>query len=168
MSDLGLDMNALTSFSGLGLPGTFENENGGQACYEPLELTPVRSNPEDRNQDLLDDYETARQTIHFQNQMMMDAAKIYLEIAKNSESPKFLQAFGTLMQQMNANSREFLNLHKDMKKILEDDKKKDKNQPVQQSPVNIQNATVFMGSPSDLMDEIDDQEQGLIIEGELA
>ena len=51
-----------------------------------------------------------------------------------------------------------------MKKITEQagEKKKD-NTPA--APVNIQNATVFMGSPSDLMDEIEDEE-ARVIEGE--
>lgn len=165
MSDLGLDMKSLTSFAGLGLPGTFE-DSSDTVNYEPLELVPVESNPEDHNRDLIKDYETARQNIHYQNQMLMNVAEIFLEIAKNSESPKFLQAFTGLMTQMNNTNKELLNIHKDMKKITEaNSTKKQENQPTT-APVNIQNATVFMGSPSDLMDEIEDNE-AKIIEGEV-
>lgn len=164
MSDLGLDMKQLMNFESLGLPGSFDAEED-RVSYDPLVLTPVESHPEDRNIDLQRDYNEARQNIHFQNQMMMDAAKIYLELAKNSESPRFLQAFNGLMQQMSNNNKELLNIHKDMKKITEEAgaKKKDNNAPA--APVNIQNATVFMGSPSDLMDEIEDEE-ARVIEGE--
>lgn len=162
MSDLGLDMNALKSFDSLGLPGSFDAEEE-RVSYDPLVLTPVESHPEDRSLDLQRDYDEARRAIHYQNQMMMDAAKIYLELAKNSESPRFLQAFNGLMQQMSNNNKDLLNIHKDMKKITETPQAKKQETPT--APVNIQNANVFMGSPSDLMDEIEDEE-ARVIEGE--
>lgn len=167
MSDLGLDMNKLTNFSDLGLPGTFGDMNE-VVNHEPLKLVPVKSNPEDRTQDLISDYETVRQNIHYQNQMLMNVAEIFLEIAKNSESPNFLQAFSGLMNQMNNTNKELLNIHKDMKKICEDSSSKKKKEESQNSsPINIQQATVFMGSTSDLMDEIEFQNESKIIEGEV-
>lgn len=158
MSDIGLDMNQLLSFDGL--PGTFENDI---VAHEPLQLIPVDSNPENRAADLVTDYAQARRTIHYQNQMLMDAAKIYLELAKNTESPKMLQAFTGLMQQMNTATREFMNLHKEMKAITE--QKTETNQPKQAAPV-IQANNVFVGSASDLLDDVEDEENGYTIEGE--
>lgn len=159
MSDIGLDMNQLLSLDGF--PGTFESDI---VAHEPLELVPVESNPENRAFDLVADYEQARRTIHYQNQMLMDAAKIYLELAKNTESPKMLQAFTGLMQQMNTSTREFMNLHKEMKAITEQ-KTETNNKPAQPAAV-IQANNVFVGSASDLLDEVEDEENGYTIEGE--
>ena len=156
-----LDMNKLFNLDGL--PGTFEGET---ITYEPLQLVEVESHPDDRKQDLMDDYALARQTNHFQNQMMMDAAKIALELAKNSDSPRHLQAFTALMQQINTSNKEMLALHKEMKKIT--DEKVAPTTPAAQPQMNIENATVFVGSPSDLMDQLEDEEEGLLIEGETA
>lgn len=122
--------------------------------YAPLELVEVKSNPNDRKPDLEDDYSVVRKNMHFQQQMLMDAAKIFLETAKNADSPRHMEVFATLMGQMTTTNKEILKLHKEMKDIT-DEKVDTKGQGGQQT-TNIENATIFMGSPTDLMDEIGD------------
>lgn len=132
------------------LPGITGEE---VVVYEPLQLVEVESNPSNRKPDLENDYTVVRRNMHYQSQMLMDAAKIFLETAKNSDSPRHMEVFSTLIGQMTNTNKELLKLHKDMKDIT-DEKTHTSNQP--QSQMNIANATVFVGSPSDMMDEIGD------------
>ncbi|AJD81974.1 terminate small subunit [Yersinia phage vB_YenM_TG1] len=121
--------------------------------YQPLQLIDVESNPQNRTPDLEDDYIVVRKNMHYQSQMLMDAAKIFLETAKNADSPRHMEVFATLMGQMTTSNKELLKLHKEMKEITNEETKTKNSQP---QGMNIQNATIFTGSPSDLMDEIGD------------
>ncbi|ASD52077.1 terminase small subunit [Pseudomonas phage PspYZU05] len=143
-----LNMSALLDIGDL--PGI----NGEEVVtYEPLELVEVSSNPNNRKPDLEDDYTVVRKNMHFQSQMLMDAAKIFLETAKNSDSPRHMEVFSNLIGQMTNTNKELLRLHKEMKEIT-DEKVAPSAPPSGQ--MNIQNATVFVGSPSDMMDEFGD------------
>lgn len=146
----GLDINKLLDITDL--PGI----NGEEVeVYKPLELVEVQSNPQNRTPDLEDDYGVVRKNMHFQQQMLMDAAKIFLETAKNADSPRHMEVFATLMGQMTTTNKEILKLHKEMKDITaEQIGTKGGGAPAGQ--MNIQNATVFMGSPTELMDEVGD------------
>lgn len=144
-----LDMSKLLDIDSL--PGI---EGEEIPVYEKLELVEVKSNPNDRKPDLEDDYSVVRKNLHFQQQMLMDAGKIFLETAKNADSPRHMEVFATLMGQMTATNKEILKLHKEMKEIT--DEKVDTKGKGGQQTTNIENATIFMGSPSDLMDEIGD------------
>ncbi|QEG12859.1 putative terminase small subunit [Klebsiella phage vB_KpnM_Potts1] len=144
-----LDMSKLLDIDSL--PGI---EGEEIPVYEKLELVEVKSNPNDRKPDLEDDYSVVRKNLHFQQQMLMDAGKIFLETAKNADSPRHMEVFATLMGQMTTTNKEILKLHKEMKEIT-DEKVDTKGQGGHQT-TNIENATIFMGSPSDLMDEIGD------------
>lgn len=121
--------------------------------YKPLQLVEVESNPNDRQPDLEDDYSMVRKNMHFQSQMLMDAAKIFLETAKNADSPRHMEVFSTLMGQMTTTNKEILKLHKEMKDIT-DEKTNTKNQGGQVYDSTA--TTVFTGSPTDLMDEVGD------------
>lgn len=149
MSDQ-LDIGKLLDISEL--PGI---EGEEIEVYKPLELTPVESNPKDRAPDLEDDYTVVRRNMHYQSQMLMDAAKIFLETAKNADSPRHMEVFSTLMGQMTSTNKELLKMHKEMKDITAE-QVGTKGSPQQGGTTNIENATIFMGSPSDLMDEIGD------------
>lgn len=144
-----LDMSKLLDIDSL--PGI---EGEEIPVYEKLELVEVKSNPNDRKPDLEDDYSVVRKNLHFQQQMLMDAGKIFLETAKNADSPRHMEVFATLMGQMTTTNKEILKLHKEMKEIT-DEKVDTKGQGGPQT-TNIENATIFMGSPADLMDEIGD------------
>lgn len=143
-----LDITKLLDISEL--PGI---EGEEVAVYEPLVLKEVKSNPNDRKPDLEDDYSVVRKNMHFQQQMLMDAAKIFLETAKNADSPRHMEVFATLMGQMTTTNKEILKLHKEMKDITDEKVTPSTNSP---QTTNIENATIFMGSPSDLMDEVGD------------
>jgi hypothetical protein len=146
MSDV-LDMNELLNITDL--PGVDGEE---LVVYEPLELTTVDSNPQNRTVDLEDDYTVVRKNLHFQQQMIFDAAKIFLETAKNADSPRHMEVFSTLMGQMTNTNKEILKLHREMKDITNEQTNVSKDQHAPGS-VNIQNAQVFLGGPSDLMDQ---------------
>ena len=121
--------------------------------YEPLQLVEIKSNPKERTQDLETDYELVRKNMHYQQQMLFDMSKICLETAKNSESPKFVEVFASLMGQYTTSNKELLKLHKDMKDITDE---KVPTTGAGQGTVNINSANVFVGGPADLMDELGD------------
>ncbi|ASU00177.1 terminase DNA packaging enzyme small subunit [Aeromonas phage AS-zj] len=159
-----LDMKSLLDVSGL--PGF---DGGEVVVYEPTVLLPVESNPLDRAKDLSDDYSLARQALNQQQQMIMAMAAIALENAKNSESPNQVNAFTQLMGTWTANTKEILKLHKEMDAITAEKTKTGGNKPETPSPsMNIENATVFMGTPAELMlrEGTQTQAQSLVIDGE--
>lgn len=133
------------------LPGITGEE---VVVYEPLELKEVKSNPQDRAPDLEDDYTVVRKNMHFQAQMLMDAAKIFLETAKNSDSPRHMEVFSTLMGQMTTTNKEILKMHKEMKDITAEQVGTKSSGPANVN--NIENATIFVGSPTELMDDVGD------------
>ncbi|EQA7786691.1 terminase small subunit [Acinetobacter baumannii] len=122
--------------------------------YQPLVLKEVESNPSNRTPDLESDYSVVRRNMHFQQQMLMDAAKIFLETAKNADSPRHMEVFATLMGQMTTTNKEILKLHKEMKDITNETTTAGKEAP--QGNVNINNAQVFVGGPTELMDRFGD------------
>lgn len=111
-------------------------------AYEPLELRDVKSNPENRYVDLETDYTTVRQNLYYQQQMLLDAAKIFLETAKNSESPRHMEVFSALMGQMTVSNREMIKVHKDMRDITDEKTANDQNQTQQHQ---------YFSSPADRM-----------------
>ena len=145
MSDL--DFKQLLDISDL--PGI---EGEEIVVYEPLELQEVSSNPADRKPDLEDDYSIVRKNMHYQSQMLLDAAKIFLETAKNADSPRHMEVFATLMGQMTSTNKEMLKLHKEMKDITNETTSTKGDTPA----MNIANANVFMGSPADMLEEYGD------------
>lgn len=146
MSDK-LDMSKIMDIGEL--PGL---EGEEVQVYEPLELVDVNSNPNDREPDLEDDYSLVRKHMHYQQQMLLDAAKIYLQTAKNADSPRHMEVFATLMGQMTTTNKELLKLHKEMKEITAEQV----GTKGSQQGMNIENANVFLGSPTDMMDELGD------------
>lgn len=148
---MNLDINALLDISDV--PGV----NGEEiVVYAPLELTEVHSNPNDRKPDLEEDYAVVRRNMHFQSQMLMDAAKIFLETAKNADSPRHMEVFSTLIGQLTNTSKELLKVHKDMKEITNEQTGTKESGQGSGNQLNINNAQVFIGSPTDLLDEIGD------------
>lgn len=161
----GLNLQELLDINGI--PGMVEGEES--IVYEKLELVPVDSHPTERNKDLEDDYSTARQTAHYMNQMMMDMAKIALENAKNSESPRHVEVFAGLMSQLNASNIAMIKIHKDMREITEE-KTPIGTDNKEKPSMNIESATVFVGSPAELMQQVGsvyEPKQHNIIEGEV-
>ncbi|AZU98634.1 small terminase protein [Acinetobacter phage AB-Navy71] len=133
------------------LPGM---EGEELVVYKPLELEEVISNPTNRTPDLETDYSIVRKNMHFQQQMLMDAAKIFLETAKNADSPRHMEVFATLMGQMTTTNEKILKLHKEMKDITNETTTAGKGE--ERANVNIENAHVFVGGPTDMMDKFGD------------
>lgn len=143
----GFDASALMDISDI--PGFNDTDN--VPVYEPLVLSEVVSNPNNRIPDLEDDYTIVRRNMHHQAEMLMDAAKIMLETSKNSDSPRHMEVFATLMGQVTATNKEMLRVHKEMKEITNETTATNKTGITN----NIENA-VFMGSPSDMLEEFGD------------
>lgn len=135
------------------LPGAVEGSEE-VVVYEKLELQEVPSHPSDRTEDLEKDYSTARQTAHYMNQMIMDMAEIALHNAKNSESPKHVEVFTSLMNQLNVSNMSLVKIHKEMKEITEEKTATKSNDKPESPNMNIENATVFVGSPTELMQKV--------------
>lgn len=126
-----------------------------------LELIKVDSNYEEQNRDIKSDYELVRENLHYQSQMLLDASKIFIESAKNADSPRFMEAFSTLMGQMTATNREILKVHKEMKEITQ----KDKTEQVDMNINATNNTTNVYLSTSDLLDQMGGSQDA--IEGEI-
>jgi len=134
------------------IPGAEPGEE--VVVYEKLELKEVDSHPGNRTEDLEEDYSTARKTAHYMNQMIMDMAEIALHNAKNSESPKHVEVFTSLMNQLNVSNMSLVKIHKEMKEITEEKTATTKDDKPESPNMNINNATVFVGSPTELMQKV--------------
>ncbi|AKR16104.1 terminase small subunit [Citrobacter phage IME-CF2] len=132
------------------LPGGVESGED-VVVYEKLELKPVESHPADRKPDLEEDYSLARRTAHYMNQMIMDMAEIALHNAKNSESPRHVEVFTGLMNQLNSSNMGLMKIHKEMREITEEKTTTSPGEKSGGGEMNIENATVFVGSPTELM-----------------
>lgn len=140
-----LNMQQLLSLSDI--PGMDESDEQ-VVVHQPLVLIDVASNPKDRTNDLDTDYEVVRKNLHYQQQMLLDMAKACLENAKNSESPRHVEVFATLMGQFTTSNKELLKIHKDMRDITEEKTPSGAGE----GGMNIQSANVYMMSPSEMMD----------------
>lgn len=150
------------------LPG-FADSSEEVVTYEKLELIPVESHPTDRQKDLEDDYALARKTTHYLNQMIMNMAEIALHNAKNSESPRHVEVFTQLMSQAQTSAASLIKLHKSMREITEEKVITSPNNE-KGNNVNIESATVFVGSPTELMQKIGssyEPKEGDFIDGEI-
>lgn len=142
-----VDIGKLLDVSGL--PMCLDDDSM-PVVYEPTVLVEIESNPQDRSKDLEEDYKLARQGLNYQQQMLMAMGKIALENAKNSESPRHVDSFVNLMNSMTVVNKEVLRVHKEMTAITNEGistKKGNGEQPT----MNIENATVFVGTPAELM-----------------
>lgn len=149
MTDQILDISKMMDIGDL--PGLTGEEI---QVYQPLALVDIDSNPKDRSPDLETDYSLVRRNMHYQQQMILDAAKIFLETAKNADSPRHMEVFATLMSQMTNGNKELLKLHKEMKDITAENIGTKGNNSGQS--MNIENANIYVGSPTDMMDELGD------------
>lgn len=148
MSDL--DMNNLLTMGDL--PGAMATE---VAVVEPIELKSTDSNPTNRTVDLSEDYCNVRNMLYFQQQMLMEAAKVSLESARVSEAPRTMEVFATLMGQMTTTNKELLRIHKDMKDITSEQTTAGKPSATPAQNITAQN--VFVGTPADLMNQVGSQ-----------
>lgn len=144
-------MNELNISDLLSIEGLPNVEGEEIVVYEPTVLEDVTSHPNERKIDLESDYSLVRQNLNQQSQMMMAMAKIALENAKNAESPRHVEVFATLMGQLTSTNKELLKIHKDMKDITSEETKTNQ---APASNMTIENAQVFLGTPTELMSRI--------------
>lgn len=142
------DFNISELLDVTGLP-VIDDENM-PVVYEPTVLVDIESNPSNRAKDLEDDYSKTRKNLDHQHQMLMAMSKIALENAKNSESPKHVEAFVSLMNSMSNVNKEILKVHREMGAITNESTNTKNKEPVGNT-MNIENATVFVGTPAELM-----------------
>lgn len=166
MSDF--DPTSLMDISGL--PGMNFDESM-PVVYEPTVLEPVESNPKDRTIDLEADYSKVREMLYQQNQMLMAMGTIALENAKNSESPRHVEVFAGLMGQIRDTAKSIIAVHKDMQAITNEVTKTKSTDSGEKPTMNIENATVFMGTPAELMalegSQMEAQSTSKVIDGEV-
>ncbi|WWQ13041.1 erminase small subunit [Morganella phage vB_Mm5] len=146
-------MNELLQLEGI--PVLSDEEKQEVVQHEKTILVPVVSNPSDRAKDIDADYTLARENLHHQSKMIKDMAEIALEIAKNSESVKMIDTFSILMNTLSNVNKDLIKIHKDMNDAVKQEQPKsgitDNSNGGTTPGMNINNATVFVGTPQDLL-----------------
>ena len=136
----------------VGIPGL--NESAEVALIEPLELKEIESNLDLVSEDFRVDYELVRQSYHYQQQMILDAAQIALQNAKENDAPRAMEVFSTLMSMWSSTNKELLKMHKEIKEIQK------RQEPTEQAATvnNTQNNNnIMIGTPADLLREFGSQ-----------
>jgi len=123
---------------------------------DPIVLKDIESNLDLVSEDFKSDYELVRQSYHFQQQMMLDAAQLALQNAKTDSAPRQMEVFSTLMSTWSTINKELLKMHKDIKDI------KSKQDPTESLPntnttINNTHNNVMVGTPLDVLEELGSQ-----------
>lgn len=142
-----LDLTELLSISGL--PGVSDADGNELVPYEPPEIKETTSNPNNRTVDLEHDYAAVRDSLYFQQQLLKLAALKAFENASMGDSPRHMEVLSTLFSQMTNNTRQLIDVHKQMKDITAEEVKT--NAAPQPQITAEAGSTVFVGSPSELM-----------------
>ena len=134
-----------------GIPGL--NDSSEVALIEPLELKEIESNLDLVSEDFRVDYELVRQSYHYQQQMILDAAQIALQNAKENDAPRAMEVFSTLMSMWSSTNKELLKMHKEIKEIQK------RQEPTEVATVNNTqtNNNIMIGTPADLLREFGSQ-----------
>lgn len=155
MSDVKDLVDSITDFSDLDLPGAIEGEE--MVLFEMPKLDPVVSNPNDRALDLEADYMKAREMNHFQQEVLRIALVKQLENAMNGDQPRQMEVLATLSTQISNNTKQLLEIQKQMKTITET---KTTTTGDGQGP-RIQAESVFIGNTNDLLNEVGSRQEML-------
>lgn len=128
-------------------------EETQEVRLEPFETKEVQSHPEDMSKDVLEDYKSVRGSMHTQQQMLLESAKVALEFARNTESPRAFEVFSQIMNQLTGLNVSMTKFHGE---ILELEKKRRdllKGKSEGEGNTTIINAeNVFYGTPSDMIE----------------
>ena len=128
--------------------------------YKP-EVLPVKVEPapvvvNDNNetpQDQAEDYRLSRSTFRNLIKKGEEAIDELYDLAKNSEHPRSYEVLATLMKTVSDTTKDLYDLQKKTKDL----KQPDKARPQDDTRMNIEKA-VFVGSPSDLLKKIKNNE----------
>jgi acetyl/propionyl-CoA carboxylase alpha subunit len=137
-----------------GIPGLNENAPFEVDIIEPIVLKEIESNLDLVSEDFRTDYELVRQSYHYQQQMILDAAQVALQNAKENDSPRSMEVFSTLMSMWSSTNKELLKMHREIKEIQ-------KRQDAELSNTNVNNTqtnnNIMIGTPADLLQEFGSQ-----------
>lgn len=133
------------------IPGI--DDDNGEITLEPFELVEIKSDISKREDDIATDYAKVRANMDYQQQMLMEAAKIALENARNGEHPKQMEVFATLMDKMTNLNTKIISVHKEIADIA-----KPIAQPDPNSGALITAENVFIGSTAELMEKVGSQQ----------
>jgi hypothetical protein len=133
------------------IPGI--DDDNGEITLEPFALVEIKSDISKREDDIAADYAKVRANMDYQQQMLMEAAKIALENARNGEHPKQMEVFATLMDKMTNLNTKIISVHKEIADIA---KPMTPTQPTGGTSINAEN--VFIGSTAELMEEMGSQQ----------
>lgn len=126
---------------------TFEklNETFG---IEEVQIVPEKQLPvviEKSNDDVVDDYEITRATLHSLIEKGNDALDYMLDIAKGSEHPRTFEVTGQLIKTVAETAKDLIALQKTMKELKKGTVEENNN------IIHQQNNIMFQGSTSDLL-----------------
>lgn len=134
----------LTQLDGEGISETDE-----LARLEPFTPVAPISNPMRSTDDVRTDYQTVRSSLHIQHQMLLEAAKVALEFARNTESPRAMEGFATIMRQLSEVNTSMTGFHSEMLKLEEARRKLEG----QEATKLVESNGTFYGNPLDMMEE---------------
>ena len=152
-----LNMESLLDMTGMPMVN-----DESEIVHPPLVLIDVISHPENRTIDLDDDYSAARRMMAYAEQMSLDLAKVVLENAKNSESPRHAEVAVQTIAQLMTNAKERLKLHKEMKDITNQAVGAGSTAAIVGNVIDAQ-VTVFEGTPNDLMNQEGSQSESVAL-----
>ena len=126
--------------------------------YKP-EVLPVKVEPapvvetDETPQDQAEDYRLSRSTFRNLIKKGEEAIDELYDLAKNSEHPRSYEVLATLMKTVSDTTKDLYDLQKKTKDL----KQPGKGRPQDDTRMNIEKA-VFVGSPSDLLKKIKNNE----------
>lgn len=145
-----LDVNALLSVEGI------QGIGGELVELEKMEITPIESNPSNRQDDLADDYTSARNTLNTATQLLTELAMVAVENARASESARTIEVATGAVTALAAMSKDLLKVHKEMREITSEGTSVGSGTtPAPQQQITAQN--VFVGTPAELMSKVGSQ-----------
>lgn len=121
---------------------------------DELELTEIESNLDLVSEDFKADYALVRQSYHYQQEMLLDAAKIALQNAKDNDGARLMEVFSTLMNSWASSNKELLKMHREIKEIQAKSVPATTEQP---ATINNTQTNIMVGTPADLIDTFGSQ-----------
>ena len=106
------------------------------------------------SQDQEEDYRLSRSTFRNLIKKGGEAIDELYDLAKNSEHPRSYEVLATLMKTVSDTTKDLYDLQKKTKDL----KQSGKNRPQDDSRMNIEKGVVFVGSPSELLKKVKNNE----------
>lgn len=123
--------------------GDIKNE-----VIEPFAIVPIDSNSDNQDTELDRDYEKARKNLDALSQMAMEGAKTALENARNSDAPRQMEVFNQSLEKASGLQKDIIDIHEKFKKSKGLDK------PKSGGNTSVQAQNVFVGTPTQLMEQL--------------